>query len=473
MQEFKLRINDKIIESTEIVDVRNPYNNEVIAQVHRATKHHVDDCIKAGQIAYEFTKRQPSFKRSEILSKISNLIKERKRELADTIVSESGKPVRLAETEVDRAVETFKIASEEVMREYGELIPLDTAPASIGKVGLTKRFPIGICLGITPYNFPINLVAHKLAPCIAVGNVMIQRPSSECPVTSILLADICYESGLLPSALTVLPSKPEIAESLVIDDRIKKLSFTGSADLGWRLKSICGKKKITLELGGNAAAVLETDADLDFAVPRLAVGSFAYAGQICISVQRIYIQEKIYDDFVSRFLDYVQKSVKWGDPKDPDVLVGPIINDREIKRIESWLEDARLNGAKILCGNEKVENVISPTVLTDVRPDLDICCKEAFAPVVILTPYKDFEDALFMVNDSYYGLQASVFTKDVNKIFKAYQELEVGGVIINDYPTFRMDQMPYGGVKDSGFGREGIRYAMEEMTELKLLVLNQ
>jgi len=472
MREYKLSIMDEEVESPEIVEVKNPYNGEVVALVHRANKYHIEDGVKAAQVAFEMTRRQPTHKRSEVLHKISEILRERKSEFVETMIKEAGKPRRFCEIEVDRAVDTFRIAAEETMRMYGEVIPLDTTLTSENRVGITKRFPIGICLGITPFNFPLNLVAHKLAPCIAVGNTMLLRPSSECPITALMLGEVCSDAGLEKGALTVVPSSPVIAEGMVKDDRIKKISFTGSSEIGWRLKSLCGKKKITLELGGNAAAVVEDDADLGFAVPRLAIGSFAYAGQICISVQRIFIQEGIFDEFVSMFLDCVKKSVKWGDPQDGDVIVGPIINDKELSRIEAWVRRAVNDGAEVLAGNEIEGNIFTPTVLTNVSPDLDISCKEAFAPVVILTPYKDFDDALFMVNDSVYGLQAGVFTKDVKKIFKAFETLEVGGVIVNDYPTFRVDQMPYGGVKDSGFGREGLRYAMEEMTELKLLALH-
>jgi acyl-CoA reductase-like NAD-dependent aldehyde dehydrogenase len=472
MKEYKLYIKGNEVESPEIVEVKNPYNDEVVGIVHRYNKNHIEQSIAASLEAYEITRKLPTYKRSDVLFKISMLLEENKSEFTDMMISEVGKPKKLAALEVDRAIDTFRIASEEVMRMYGDVIPLDTSPASENRVGITRRFPIGICLGITPFNFPLNLVAHKLAPCIAVGNTMLLRPSSECPITSIMLGKICSQAGLENGALTVIPSSPAIAEQLVMDDRIKKVSFTGSAGIGWKLKSLCGKKKITLELGGNAAAILEKDADLDFAVPRLAIGSFAYSGQVCISVQRIFIHEDIFQKFTSMFLNYIKTSVKYGDPRDEDVIVGPMINKQEIDRVESWLQNAIANGAHVLFGNEREWNVMKPTVLTRVRPDLDISCKEAFAPVVVLESYRDFDDALFMANDSMYGLQAGVFTRDVKKIFKAYEELDVGGVIINDYPTFRVDQMPYGGVKDSGFGREGVRYAMEEMTELKLLTLN-
>jgi len=472
MQEYKFKIKGNEVESNEVVEVKKTYNSENMGLVHRCNESHIEKIISSSLEAFDMTKKHPAYKRSEVLLKIAELLKLKKFEFANMMIDEVGKPRKLAEIEVDRAIDTFRIASEEVMRMYGEIIPLDTSPATEKRTGLTKRFPIGICLGITPYNFPLNLVAHKLAPCIAVGNTMLLRPSSECPITSIMLGEVCSEAGLLEGALTVIPSRTDVAEKFVRDDRIKKISFTGSANVGWRLKSLCGKKRITLELGGNAAAIVDEDADLEFAVPRLAVGSFAYSGQVCISVQRIFIHENIFEKFTSDFLNYVKTSVKWGNPEDEDVLVGPMINSKETQRVKSWLHDAVDNGAEVLCGNEFQGNIIKPTVLTNVRPDLDISCNEAFAPVVILSRFKDFNDALFMVNDSVYGLQAGVFTRDIKKIFKAYEELDVGGVIINDYPTFRIDQMPYGGVKDSGFGREGIRFAMEEMTELKLLALN-
>lgn len=348
---------------------------------------------------------------------------------------------------------------------------MDLTRAGEGYFSFTKRFPIGPILAITPFNFPINLVAHKLAPCIASGNTMVLKPPPQAPITSLILGEIVEEAGAVPGALNVIPCELNVAEDLVSDDRLKMLSFTGSSRVGWQLKSEAGKKRVVLELGGDAGAIVHSDADLEWASHRLALGAFAYAGQICISVQRIYVEEKIYRKFRELFLRDVKK-LKMGDPMESDTTVGPLIDRASAERVEEWIEEAKAQGAKVLIGGRRKGCLVEPTVISGTSPRMKVSSEEVFGPVVTLAPYKEFEDAVREVNTSIYGLQAGVFTNDINRIFYSYNSLDVGGVIINDYPTFRLDHTPYGGVKDSGLGREGVRYAMEEMTEVKLMVLN-
>jgi glyceraldehyde-3-phosphate dehydrogenase (NADP+) len=336
---------------------------------------------------------------------------------------------------------------------------------------LLKRFPIGVIAGITPFNFPLNLVAHKVAPAIACGNTIVLKPSSQVPITSILLGEIIRGTDYPPGGFNVVPSGYGEAEILLTDERIKKVTFTGSPAVGWELKKKAYRKKVTLELGGNAAMVVEPDANLDYAVKRAVFGAFSFSGQICISVQRIFLHNKIYDKFMADFISQTKK-LKMGNPLDEDTDIGPMINLEAAKKTEEWIQEAVDNGARIVLGGKRDGVMFEPTILENVKPELKISWFEAFAPVVVVYQYKDFEEALKGVNYSIYGLQAGIFTSDLKKVFRAYEELDVGGVIINDVPTFRIDHMPYGGVKESGFGREGVKYAIEEMTELKLLVIN-
>jgi len=406
-----------------------------------------------------------------VLAKISAGIKARREELARSITLQSGKVIRDARTEVDRAALTFDIASEEAKRLGGEIIPLDLIPQTEKRWGLVRRFPIGVVTAITPFNFPLNLVAHKVAPALAVGNTVVLRPASQVPITSLLLGEIIQESGYPSGGFNVLPAGYKESEILLTDDVVKKLTFTGSPAVGWELKKKAYQKKVTLELGGNAAVVVEPDADLEFAIPRIVTGSFAYSGQICISIQRIFLHESIYSLFMADFIGRTQK-LKMGDPLQEATDIGPMISLGAAKQTEEWIDEAVRMGAKIVYGGKRQGAMFEPTVLEDVNPDLRISWLEAFAPVVVVYPYSDFSDTLESVNYSMYGLQAGIFTNDLKKTFAAYETLEVGGIILNDIPTFRIDHMPYGGMKQSGFGREGIRYAIEEMTELKLLAMN-
>jgi glyceraldehyde-3-phosphate dehydrogenase (NADP+) len=373
--------------------------------------------------------------------------------------------------EASRAVSTFQIAAEEAKRLGGEILPLDLSPETQKRWGIVRRFPIGPIAGITPFNFPLNLVAHKVAPALATGNPVILRPASQVSLTSLHLANIIDQTGCVPGEFNAVPSDYEAAEVLLDDERVKKVTFTGSPAIGWELKKRAYKKRVTLELGGNAAVVIEPDANLDFALPRTILGAFAYSGQICISIQRIYLHKKIYDRFMADFIKETKK-LEIGDPLLEKTDIGPMINLDAAIQTEEWINEALENGARILCGGKRNATMVEPTVLENVNPNLRISCQEAFAPIAVVFPYEDFGEAIEEVNNSIYGLQAGIFTNNLKKAFHAYEMLDVGGVIVNDIPTFRIDHMPYGGVKESGFGREGIKYAIEEMTELKLMAIN-
>jgi glyceraldehyde-3-phosphate dehydrogenase (NADP+) len=413
----------------------------------------------------------PSHARARALQAIADGVKARQEEFAQTIVAEGGKPILDARREVGRAIQTLILAAEEAKRMPGEVVPLDLTPGMDSYLGMTQRFPIGPVLGITPFNFPINLVMHKVAPCFAVGNPIVIKPAPQTPLTALKLGEVVLEAGLPAGAFSVLPCENAVAERLVVDPRYQMLSFTGSAPVGWMLKAKCGKKRVALELGGNAAVIVEPDADLDYAATRCMVGGFGYAGQTCISVQRIFVHERIRDAFTALLLEKV-KTLKSGDPAHEETVVGPLIDQGAAQRVEAWVAEAVAQGGRLLIGGGRRGAVVEPTVLTDVRPTMKVSCQEVFGPVVAVTSYQRFEEALAAVNDSAYGLQAGIFTRDINRIFQAYRELQVGAVLANEIPTFRADHMPYGGVKDSGLGREGVRYAMQEMTEPKLLVLN-
>jgi acyl-CoA reductase-like NAD-dependent aldehyde dehydrogenase len=391
--------------------------------------------------------------------------------LAQTIVAEGGKPITYARGEMARGVLTLSLAAQEAARIGGEVIPLDLTAASRGRWGLTRRFPLGPVLGISPFNFPFNLVAHKVGPALAAGNPIIIKPPSATPLTALKLAEIYEQAGLIPGGLQVLPSPSELAEKYAADERFKALSFTGSAAVGWRLKSLAGRKKVILELGGNAACIVDAGADLELAAARTAIGGFAHAGQVCISVQRLLVHQEIYEAFKDIFLRIVQAKVVVGDPGREETVVGPFIDAGAGVRVRQWVDEALAGGAQLAAGGPGEGKLMPATVLEKVTRDMKVWREEIFGPVVVLTPYADFTEALKLANDSVYGLQAGVFTRNLAHAWQAFETLEVGGVIINDVPAFRVDNMPYGGVKASGFGREGLRYAIEELTELRLLAL--
>lgn len=471
MKEHKLLINGKWEEGAKVKEINSPYDGKTAAKVHFAGRAQVENAIASAQKAFEQTKKLSSHERSLVLERISSEISQRSDEIAESIVLSSGKPIRYAKVETSRGVNTFKIASEEAKRLNGEIIPLDLSPQTKERWGLVRHFPIGVIAGITPFNFPLNLVAHKVAPALAAGNAFVGRPASQVSPTMMLLAEIIQETEYPAGGFNAVPCGYEAAEPLIEDEQVKMVTFTGSPDIGWDLKKKAHKKVVTLELGGNAAVVVEPDANLEYAVPRTVLGGFAYSGQVCISIQRIMLHEKIYERFMADFLDAVKK-LKMGDPLEESTDVGPMINLEAAEQTEEWVSEALDNGANLLCGGNREGAMFEPTVLVDVKPELRISWLEAFAPVVVVYRYKEFEEALREVNHSIYGLQAGVFTNDINKAFRAFEELEVGGVIVNDIPTFRIDHMPYGGTKESGFGREGLKYAIQEMTEMKLMAVN-
>jgi glyceraldehyde-3-phosphate dehydrogenase (NADP+) len=471
MRDWKLFIGGDWADGSGTRKLESPYNSETIAEVHTADESVMGSAIESTAAAFEKTRGLSSKERADILSFVSSRISERSDELSKTLAMESGKPISEAKTEIARSVFTFQYAAEEAKRIWGDLIPLDLIETSRKRWGISRRFPIGPVAGISPFNFPMNLVAHKVAPAIASGNPILIKPSSQTPLTALSLAEIVSESGAPAGTLNVVPCSPDVAERLATDDRFKMLSFTGSPVIGWRLKELASSKKVVLELGGNACAIVHDDADVELAVTRCLTGAFANAGQICISIQRILVQRDAFEDFIDVFVPRAKK-LTLGDPLDPNTRVGPMINEKEAARAEQWLSEAVQGGAQVLCGGKRDGTLFEPTVLTDVDPAMKISCKEVFAPIVTVAPYDSFETALDIANDSEYGLQAGVFTQDIGRMWKAFETLEVGGVIGNDIPTYRVDHMPYGGVKQSGFGREGLRYAIEEMTEIKLLALN-
>jgi acyl-CoA reductase-like NAD-dependent aldehyde dehydrogenase len=451
--------------------VKNPFDGEIVAEVCRAGTEEAARALEIAHNARGVMARMPSHRKADVLRAVSETILRRKDEMAQTITLECGKPIREASTEVERASLTFRIASEEAQRVGGEMIPLDRNSFSEGRWGITRRFPLGPVLGLTPFNFPLNLVAHKVAPAIASGNPIIVKPSSRTPLSALLLGEIVLDAGLPPEGISVLPCSTETAEQILLDPRIRVLSFTGSASVGWSLKQKSPEKKVLLELGGNAGVIIDERADLDYAAKRCVAGAFSYAGQVCISVQRIYVHEAVYDAFLDLFLRGVG-TLRIGDPLSPDTDIGPMIDDENIKRVEAWVAEATAKGAKVLTGGRRKGNFYEPTVLADTSPEMKVSCKEVFAPVVTVAKIRDFQEGLGAVNDTVYGLQAGVFTQDIRNAFSAFETIEAGGVIINDVPAYRVDHMPYGGVKRSGFGREGVRYAIEEMTEIRLMVVN-
>lgn len=471
MRDYKLLIKGKWRESKEKREIKSPYDQSIVGKVHFAGKSEAKEVVMVADEVFTETKKLSSYERSQILEKISSGIEDRKEELARSITLCGGKTIKASRIEVERAVSTFKIASEEAKRLGGEIIPLDLSVLTKGRWGLIRRFPIGAISAITPFNFPLNLVAHKVAPAIASANTVVLRPSSQVSITSILLGEIINETDYPAGGVNIIPAGYEAAEILLNDERIKKVTFTGSPAVGWELKKKAYKKKVTLELGGNAAVVIEPDANMDFALQRTVLGAFSYSGQICISIQRIFLHEKIYERFMADFVQTTKK-LKMGNPLEEETDVGPMINLGAAKQTEEWVTEAVESGARIVCGGKRKGVMCEPTILENVKPELRISWLEAFAPVVVVSRYKDFEQALKGVNHSIYGLQAGIFTNDLKKAFRAFEVLDVGGVIINDVPTFRIDHMPYGGVKESGFGREGLRYAIEEMTEMKLMAIN-
>lgn len=471
ISEYKLFIGGEWIATNEVAEIKSPFDGQTVGLAHRAGPEHIEKAIQAAEKRFETTRRMPTHQRAEILEKVVAGLKQNREALARTIALEAGKPFKNARAEVARGIMTFTDAAEEAKRIRGEWLPLDLDAASEGRQGLVRRFPIGPVAAITPFNFPLNLVSHKIAPAMASGNPLVLKPASQTPLTALMLAGIIQEAGAPAGMVNVVNCASKVAQPLITDDRIKYLTFTGSGAVGWGLKQEAGKKRVALELGGNAGVAVHSDADLDYAAQRCATGSFAYAGQTCISVQRIYVHQPVFEAFTEKFLAMSRK-MKTGDPLDDTTDVGPMISLAEAERAEQWVREAVAQGAKLLLGGERSGTLMPPVVLTGTRPDMKVNCQEVFGPVVTLEPYREFADAVAAINHSAYGLQAGIFTRDVNAVFKAFEEIEVGGLLVNDVPTWRADPMPYGGLKDSGLGKEGVRYAIEEMTERKIMVLN-
>src|SRR6266849_2553567 len=431
-------VDGKWIEEGSPVEIRAPYDGSVIAHVFQGRREHAEAAIAAAVKAFGTTRRLPAFERQRVLRRVAQNISERKQDFARTLAQEAGKPIKAARTEVERSIFTFNVAAEESTRIYGEFLPLDWQEFTAGRWGIVRRFPLGPIAGITPFNFPVNLVAHKVAPAIAAGCPMVLKPAPQTPLCSLLLAECVQQAGWPDGGLNVLPLSNEDAALLITDERIKLISFTGSVPVGWEIKRRAGKKKVALELGGNAGAIVHNDADLSYAAERCIAGGFGYAGQTCISVQRVLVEQSVYGKFTSLLVEGVKK-LKIGDPMEESTDIGPLIRESDAIRVTSWVEEAVRSGARLLCGGGRKGSIIEPTVLTGTKPDMKVNCQEVFGPVVTV---------------------------------EAYHELEVGALVAGDIPSFRIDQMPYGGVKDSGVGREGLRYAIEEMTEPKLLVMN-
>jgi acyl-CoA reductase-like NAD-dependent aldehyde dehydrogenase len=452
-------------------EVRSPYDDSVVAEIGVPSDAEVEEAAATAEATFEASSRLPIHARADALDHISQRLKETIDENAELIAREGGKPLKWAKVEATRAVSTYRWASETIRHGDDEVMRLDTEASLGSRIGIVRRFPYGPVLGITPFNFPLNLVAHKVAPALGVGAPIVVKPASATPIGSLRLAEFFAETDLPKGMYQVLPVSSKVADGMARDARYKKISFTGSAEIGWYLKGLDPKKRVTLELGGNAGVIVHADADLDFAAQRIAFGGYYQAGQSCISVQRVLVSSEVYEDFTARLVKQVE-SLKVGDPLDPTVDVGPVIQRKEVDRLTEWVNEAVSQGAEVLTGGKGDGPFFEPTLLASVTPEMRVCREEIFGPVVTISKYETFEDALRTVNDSKYGLQAGVFTNDINRAFEAHRAIEVGGLIVNDVSAFRADQMPYGGSKDSGFGREGLRYAMEEMTEPRIMVLS-
>lgn len=472
MKAYPLFVNGRFVTTKVEHKVLSPYSGKVVGRYFEAGKKEVEQAIAASVNAFEAMKQLSSAQRADICLQIAAGIEKEKKTFIEILAKEAGKPVQEGAREVGRAILNFQIAAEEAKRIYGETIPLDLFPNTKNAFGLVRRFPIGPVLAITPFNFPLNLAVHKIAPAIACGNTVVLKPPHKTPMSTLHLAQVVAKTDLPKGALNVLVPDSSLNDQLVCDDRFKAISFTGSAKVGWELKAKSNKKKVLLELGGNAGVIVDKEADVAYAAQRVAYGAFSYAGQTCISVQRVYVHKSNEKVFLKHLLSEVKK-LKKGDPLSPKTTLGPMILSEAIDRTEEWLQEAVAKGAKVLCGGKRKDPFFEPTVLTNVKKNSLVCKNEVFAPLVMVFSYSNFSTAIDQVNDSVYGLQAGVFTQNNEHMWQAYDKLEVGGVIINDIPTWRVDTMPYGGVKDSGFGREGVRYVIEETTEPKLLAINR
>jgi len=454
------------------LEVTDKYTGEVATRVALADANAIDAGIAAAVGATDAMRRFTPYQRQAVLEHCVTRFRERYDELAMALCIEAGKPIKDSRGEVTRLIDTFKIAAEEAVRIDGEVFNLEISPRAKGYRGFTRRVPIGPCSFISPFNFPLNLAAHKVAPGIAAGCPFVLKPASRTPIGALIIGEILAETDLPKGAFSILPAHRDGADLFTTDDRLKLLSFTGSPAVGWDLKARAGKKKVVLELGGNAAVIVDADQreHLDHVISRLIFGAFYQSGQSCIGVQRILVQADLYDEVRDRLVAATKKLVA-GDPKDENTFIGPMIDEKEARRLDDWIQEAVAAGAKVLCGGKRNGAMLEATVLENVAPDEKVNCMEAFGPVVTVQPYETFDEAIRLVNASEFGLQAGLFSNDIHKAMRAWDELEVGGVLINEVSSFRVDNMPYGGVKDSGLGREGIRYAIEDMTEVRLLVI--
>lgn len=468
---YQIYIGGEFVTTKEELKVINSFTKEEVAITYIAGKDELEKAITKAQLVKKTMKDLPIYIRYEILMEIAGkLIQERER-LALLLAKEACKPLKYATGEIDRAIQTFIIAAEETKRLPSEIMSLDWTPGGKDKEGIIKYFPVGLIAGIVPFNFPMNLATHKIAPAIASGNCIIIKPARSTPLSTLELAKIIHETVLPKGAFSVLPMDRDAGQQLVTDERFSMLTFTGSPQVGWKMKSQAGKKKVTLELGGNAGVIVSSSANVDSAVTKCTVGSFAYSGQVCIHVQRIYVHENLFDKFITKFTEIIKK-YKIGKAEESDTDISAMIDEENAIRVEEWINIAVKNGAKIICGGKRNGTVVEPTILTNTKKEMNVCKMEIFGPVVIIEKFKDFKEAVNLVNDSEYGLQAGVFTNSIDEMNYSFREIEAGGVMINEVPTFRVDQMPYGGIKNSGFGREGVKFAILEMMEPKLLVKN-
>jgi acyl-CoA reductase-like NAD-dependent aldehyde dehydrogenase len=471
MDTYPYYLNNEAVFANEDLKVTDKYTGDVAAVCALAGPDAIDEGIAGAVEAAEAMAKMPSYEKKAILEHCVDRFRERYDELAMALCVEAGKPINDAEGEVTRLIDTFKIAAEESVRMHGELQALDISPRAKGYQGMWKRMPIGPCSFISPFNFPLNLAAHKIAPALAVGCPFVMKPASRTPLGALIMGEALAETDLPKGAFSILPCSRDGADLFTVDDRLKLLSFTGSPAVGWDLKARCGKKKIVLELGGNAAVVVDSDTkNLDDAVERIIFGAFYQSGQSCIGVQRILIHEDIYDTFRDKLVARASKLIA-GDPKVRETFIGPMISEKEAERLHKWIEAAAAAGGKVLCGGGREGAMLQATLLEDVPADQDLCVEEAFGPAAVLSKFSSWDEAIAMVNDSKFGLQAGIFTRDFYKVQQAWDEMEVGGVVLGDVPSYRVDNMPYGGVKDSGIGREGIVFAMEDMTEIRNLVI--
>jgi acyl-CoA reductase-like NAD-dependent aldehyde dehydrogenase len=459
----------------EPLEVRYPYTGELVATVERASDADADRALEAAQAAFAEYRSTPSHRRAALLHGASARVAARREELARQITLETGKAIWESRVEVDRAVTTLRLAAEEATRIDGEIVPLDGVPAGEGRYGEVRRFPLGPVVAVTPFNSPLNLVCHKVGPALAAGNTIVVKPSEKTPLSGLevgaIVAEAAADAGVPLGVVGVLPAGPELVEPLVADPRVKAISFTGSSAVGWNLRAKAGHKKVSLELGGNGAVIVHRDADVEYAATRCAFGGFLLAGQVCASVQRVYVHEEVADRFAALLVEAAAE-YEPGDPLDEATRMGPMITDAAAERAERWVQEAIAGGAELLCGGTREGRLFRPTVLTGTRPGMRVTCQEVFAPVIVLERYADLDAAIRAANATEYGLQAGIFTADLRVAYRAYRELEAGGVIVNDVNSWRVDSMPYGGVKASGLGREGLRYAIREQMQERLLVLD-